>query len=71
MTQVSANACAAFTHAFISCMQGEFHFDKVASAIENRPVSPAMAQACVKALGQLGLEAIYYGVVPTPALAYI
>ena len=71
VTQFSANACAAFTHAFIRCMQGEFHFDKVAIAIDNRPSSPAMAQACVKALEQLGLEAIYYGVVPTPALAYI
>ena len=71
VTQFTANACAAFTHAFISCMKDKFTFKQVAIAIDNRPSSPAMAQACIKALEQLGIEAIYYGVVPTPALAYI
>ncbi|KJF85808.1 phosphomannomutase [Photobacterium phosphoreum] len=66
----TANVCAAFTHAFISCMQTEFNFKQVAIAIDNRPSSPAMAQACAKVVQQLGLEVIYYGVVPTPALAY-
>lgn len=69
--QFTANVCAAFTHAFISCMQTEFHFNQVAIAIDNRPSSPTMAQACAKAVQQLGLEVIYYGVVPTPALAYV
>jgi phosphomannomutase len=71
VTQFTANACAAFTHAFISCMTNQFIFKQVAIAIDNRPNSAAMAQACIKALEQLGIEAIYYGVVPTPALAYI
>jgi phosphomannomutase len=71
VTQFTANACAAFTHAFISCMKKQFTFKQVAIAIDNRPSSPAMAQACIKALEQLGIKAIYYGVVPTPALAYI
>ncbi|PKH05318.1 phosphomannomutase [Moritella sp. Urea-trap-13] len=71
VTQFTDNACAAFTHAFISCMKKEFTFKQVAIAIDNRPSSPGMAQACIKALEQLGIEAIYYGVVPTPALAYI
>ena len=71
VTQFTANACAAFTHAFIRCMQKQFNFSQVAVAIDNRPSSYGMAQACVKALEQLGLDAIYYGVVPTPALAYI
>ncbi|MFT5716072.1 MAG: phosphomannomutase [Oleiphilaceae bacterium] len=71
VTQFTTNACAAFTHAFIACMKQQFTFTQVAIAIDNRPSSPAMAQACVKALEQLGIEAIYYGVVPTPALAYI
>ncbi|WP_318498371.1 phosphomannomutase [Photobacterium leiognathi] len=70
-TQFTANVCAAFSHAFISCMQTEFNFKQVAIAIDNRPSSPAMAQACAKAAQQLGLEVIYYGVVPTPALAYV
>ncbi|MEZ8382424.1 phosphomannomutase [Vibrio splendidus] len=69
--QFTADACAAFTHAFMQCMQGQFQFKTVALAIDNRPSSPAMAQACIKALEQLGLEAVYYGVVPTPALAYV
>lgn len=69
--QFTADACAAFTHAFMQCMQGQFQFKTVALAIDNRPSSPAMAQACMKALEQLGLEAVYYGVVPTPALAYV
>ncbi|WP_394494211.1 phosphomannomutase [Shewanella sp. ENK2] len=69
--QFTANVCAAFTHAFMQCMQGQFEFKTVALAIDNRPSSPAMAQACVSALEQLGIEAVYYGVIPTPALAYV
>jgi len=69
--QFTADACAAFTHAFIQCMQEQFNFKTVALAIDNRPSSPAMAQACMKALEQLGLDVVYYGVVPTPALAYV
>ncbi|PTO65214.1 phosphomannomutase [Vibrio splendidus] len=69
--QFTADACAAFTYAFMQCMQGKFNFKTVALAIDNRPSSPAMAQACMKALEQLGLDAVYYGVVPTPALAYV
>jgi phosphomannomutase len=71
VTQFTANACAAFTHAFISCMAKQFTFKQVAIAIDNRPSSAPMAQACIKALEQFGIEAIYYGVVPTPALAYV
>ncbi|EAS65226.1 phosphomannomutase [Photobacterium angustum S14] len=69
--QFTTNVCAAFTHAFISSIQSRFEFKQVAIAIDNRPSSPAMAQACAKAVEQLGLEVIYYGVVPTPALAYV
>ncbi|PSU32589.1 phosphomannomutase [Photobacterium phosphoreum] len=69
--QFTANVCAAFAHAFITSIQSQFNFKQVAIAIDNRPSSPAMAQACAKAVQQLGLEVIYYGVVPTPALAYV
>ncbi|HIF9419453.1 TPA: phosphomannomutase [Photobacterium damselae] len=69
--QFSNNVCAAFTHAFITSIQSQFEFQQVAIAIDNRPSSPAMAQACAKAIEQLGLEVSYYGVVPTPALAYM
>lgn len=69
--QFNSDVCGAFTHAFIHCMKQQFSFTKVAIAIDNRPSSPGMAKACAKALQQLGLEVVYYGVVPTPALAYV
>ena len=42
--------CAAFTHAFIAVMRKEFDVKQMALAIDNRPSSPAMAQACAAAL---------------------
>ncbi|AEX20730.1 phosphomannomutase [Vibrio sp. EJY3] len=68
--QFSSNACAAFTHAFISSITDKFEFKRVAIAIDNRPSSPVMAQACIQAIHDSDLEAVYYGVIPTPALAY-
>ncbi|MFQ1917383.1 phosphomannomutase [Aeromonas veronii] len=62
--------CAAFTHAFIAVMRREFNVTKMALAIDNRPSSPEMAQACAAAMVQVGIEPVYYGVIPTPALAY-
>lgn len=69
--QFTADVCGAFTHAFIQSMKGQFSFNKVAIAIDNRPSSPMMAQACIAALKQININVDYYGVVPTPALAYI
>ncbi|WP_434428976.1 phosphomannomutase [Aeromonas veronii] len=62
--------CAAFTHAFVAVLRKEFAPKQLALAIDNRPSSYAMAQACAAALLQAGIEPIYYGVIPTPALAY-
>lgn len=70
VTQFTSNACAAFAHAFISSITADFDFKQVAIAIDNRPSSPAMAQACIQAVKDRGLTPIYYGVIPTPALAY-
>lgn len=70
VTQFTTEVCVAFTHAFISCLQTSYNVERVAIAIDNRPSSPAMAQACVAALVQRGIEPVYYGVIPTPALAY-
>ncbi|RZD21699.1 phosphomannomutase [Pseudoalteromonas sp. MEBiC 03485] len=61
---------AAFAVAFISAIENVFSFDTVAIAIDNRPSSYGIAQACAEALKQRGLNVVYYGVVPTPALAY-
>jgi phosphomannomutase len=66
----STDVCAAFSLSFIETMRFEFSFNTVAIAIDNRPSSYAMAQACATAAEQLGLSVIYYGVIPTPALAY-
>ncbi len=68
--QFTSDACAAFTHAFLNSFTGRFEFKQVAIAIDNRPSSPEMAKACIAAIEACGLEAIYYGVIPTPALAY-
>lgn len=62
--------CAAFTHAFVAVLRQGFSPKQLALAIDNRPSSYAMAQACAAALLQVGVEPIYYGVIPTPALAY-
>lgn len=63
------NVCAAFTYAFIDVMMKDFSFKEVALAIDNRPSSYAMAQACAAALLECSIKPIYYGVIPTPALA--
>lgn len=68
--QFSADACAAFTVAFVDAIKNDFTFNTLAIAIDNRPSSYAMAQACSEALKQLNIQTIYYGVIPTPALAY-
>ncbi|NOH54512.1 phosphomannomutase [Vibrio coralliilyticus] len=69
--QFSANVCAAFSSAFIASIKHKFRFKSVAIAIDNRPSSYAMAQACAAVLSQFGIETNYYGVVPTPALAFV
>ncbi|EAQ6071767.1 phosphomannomutase [Salmonella enterica] len=63
------NVCAAFTYAFVDVMSTCYSFDEVALAIDNRPSSYAMAQACAAALLDCGIIPRYYGVIPTPALA--
>ncbi|WMN87522.1 phosphomannomutase [Vibrio parahaemolyticus] len=70
VTQFTPDVCAAFTHAFVSCIQESYSAKRMAIAIDNRPSSPAIAQACIAALMQRGIEPVYYGVIPTPALAY-
>jgi phosphomannomutase len=70
VTQFTSDVCAAFSLAFISGIQRNFAFEQVAIAIDNRPSSYAIAMACAASLKQVGIEVIYYGVVPTPALAY-
>jgi phosphomannomutase len=68
--QFTPDVCAAFSLAFLNTLKGQFAFDSLAIAIDNRPSSYAMAQACAAALKQQGIEVVYYGVIPTPALAF-
>ncbi|WP_076539470.1 phosphomannomutase [Shewanella sp. UCD-KL21] len=65
----TVDVCAAFTVSFLNTMQDSFSVHTMAIAIDNRPSSFAMAQACAAALQQFNINVIYYGVVPTPALA--
>lgn len=62
--------CAAFSHAFLSVMKNSFNFTAVALAIDNRPSSYTIAQACAAAIKQQGCTVEYHGIIPTPALAY-
>lgn len=70
VTQFTPDVCAAFTLAFVAGVKRNFVFTQVAIAIDNRPSSYAIAMACATALKQIGIKVIYYGVAPTPALAY-
>jgi phosphomannomutase len=71
VSQFTPDVCAAFAVAFIVGMKRNFSFQTVAIAIDNRSSSYAMAKACAAALQQLDIEVVYYGVVPTTALAYV
>lgn len=62
--------CAAFSIAFIDSIGEQFEFDTVALAIDNRPSSLEIANACAAGLKQLNVNVVFYGVLPTPALAY-
>lgn len=68
--QFTPDVCAAFTLAFVESLKDSFSFETMAVAIDNRPSSYRMAQACSEALKSVGIKTVYYGVVPTPALAY-
>ncbi|CAH9062869.1 Phosphoglucosamine mutase [Pseudoalteromonas sp. CIP111854] len=67
VSQFTPQVCGAFTLAFMAQQTSAM---RVAIAIDNRPSSVKIAQACIAALKHYGYEVEYYGVVPTPALAY-
>lgn len=69
VTDFTPEVCAAFTASFVQVMKQNFVFKTVALAIDNRPSSYAMAQACAAALDDRGISTNFYGVIPTPALA--
>lgn len=69
VTDFTDTVCAAFAQSFVTVMQQNFNFMRIAIGIDNRPSSPQMAAACAAALKSMGYEVDYYGVLPTPALA--
>lgn len=58
---------AAFAIAFL---KSNSNYNRVAIGIDNRPSSPKIANDCITAVKALGIDVDYYGVLPTPALAY-
>jgi len=60
--------CFAYTKAFLLSQEGDFK--KIAIGHDLRPSSPQITQACIAAIESQGLEAIYLGTLPTPAIAY-
>lgn len=69
VASMTDEVCAAYTQAFIKTVQQAFDFKQVAIAIDLRPSSLRIAEASAKMLRQLGLEVIFCGAIPTPALA--
>lgn len=69
VSAMTDEVCAAYTQAFIKTLRQAFDFKQVAIAIDLRPSSPKIATACASMLRQLGLEVIFCGAIPTPALA--
>lgn len=66
----SDDVCRAFATAFVAVMARCHAFDRVALGIDLRPSSPQMAAACAAAITATGRQVDYYGVLPTPALAF-
>lgn len=50
----SNDVCVAFTHSFLTVVEQKFSFTSVALAIDNRPSSYEIAQACAFAIKQHG-----------------
>ena len=70
VSDFAPDVCAAFALAFAHVAQQEGKVTTMALAIDNRPSSYQMAQAISAGLAQINIETKFYGVIPTPALAY-
>lgn len=66
---MSVAVCYAYTAAFLQ-VTGRKEGGEVALGMDLRPSSPQIAAACAAAVRDAGLEAIFCGILPTPALAY-
>lgn len=67
VTDLTDSICYAYAQAFIGAI------DKPAKMVighDLRPSSPQITQACAQACADLGIEVVYVGALPTPAIAY-
>lgn len=62
--------CCAYTCAFIQLLRQSAAVGRIALAIDHRPSSYTIAAWCAAAAQQYDVQVSYYGVLPTPALAY-
>ena len=70
VTHFSEQVCAAFSQSFLRVLLQQKPVTELALAIDNRPSSVDIARACAGAAKAMGVKVHYYGVLPTPALAY-
>jgi len=64
------DVCAAYTQAFIRVISKKWNITRIAIGMDLRPSSESMVAACASAARALNIEPEFYGVLPTPALAY-
>ncbi len=68
--QMTDELCYAYTSAFLQAVSSNGEkFEQVVLGHDLRPSSPAIARACATAITDAGLEVVYAGALPTPALA--
>ena len=70
VTDFTEQVCTAFTQSFLHVLLQRQTVFELALAIDNRPSSAEIASACAGAAKAMGVTVHYYGVLPTPALAY-
>jgi phosphomannomutase len=68
IADLSPALCAAYTEAFLSIAQP--HSCRLLIGHDLRPSSPAIAAVCRTAARERGIDVLYAGVLPTPALAF-
>lgn len=69
VSALTNEVCAAYIQAFVCTMRASFNVDKVAIAVDLRPSSLRIAQACASMLNTLSVTPVFCGAIPTPALA--
>lgn len=67
VTDLSDAICYAYAQAFIAAVGKP---ERVIIGHDLRPSSPQITAACAQACADLGIEVVYVGALPTPAIAY-